>query len=329
MKKIIAFVLVILSVLLCASCDNTAHTEQMATTDIIAPGSAVDYPATTPPVVLIYPYRTFEEMCELATDVVVARIIEPPKEYGENYWKYTIEIRETVVGEASGILELYITSLKCQVLFPNGGRNHNFSELGFESFYGPLGQNDYLLVLTKSEDVYRTPQVNYTWSCAALIPLDDLKHSDMYYSGYRELSADHFTGIDTQTCTREEMIEYVRSLTADNPPGRTLSDAVTLEEMVADAPAIFKVKPTEMLTEVKDDLKHTEIWQCEITETLKGDAAGEIQVMFFANTVEAGEEYIVAAEMIDGDAFYSFITKDSLRPVSEKEQIKAYIEQNN
>lgn len=112
------------------------------------------------------------------------------------------------------------------------------------------------------------------------------------------------------------------------PPGKTLSDAETLEEIVADAPAIFQVKPIELLTEVKGDLKHTEIWHCEIIETLKGSVMGEIQVIFFADTVEVGEEYIVAVEGIDSDVFYGFITKDSLRPVSEKAEIKSYISEN-
>jgi hypothetical protein len=329
MNKIIALVLVIFSALLCVSCNNTSHTESTVTTDVISPGSEIDYPATTAPTVIATPYLTFEEMCENATDVVVARIIEPPEEYSDDYYKYTIEISETVVGDASGVLELYITSLKYEVYFPDIGKTHYFTELDPETYSGPLGEAEYLFILTKSEDVYRTPQINYTWSCATVIPLDLLRFSDMYHSQNNLIYLNHFTGIDPTSCTRNEMIEYVCSLTEDNPPGRTLSDAVTLKEIVADAPAVLQVKPTEMLTEVENGLKHTEIWHCEIVETLKGDITGEIQVMFFADIVEAGEEYIVAAEMLDGDVFYSFITKDSLRPVSEKEEIKAYAAQNN
>ncbi len=333
MNKIIALMLVVFSVLLCVSCNNTSNTESTVTTDILSPGSVVDYPATTPPVVLIYPYRTFEEMCELATDVVVARIIKPPEEYGEDHWKYTVEVSETVVGEASGVLELYIPTLSCQATTPDG-YVLNFGEVGVESYLGTIDE-EILLILTRKADVYSTPQINYVWNCATVIPLNNLKQSDMYMTGnwggltWFKLSTEHFTGIDTQTCTREEMIEYVRGLTEDNAPGKTLSDAETLEEIVADAPAIFQVKPIELLTEVKGDLKHTEIWHCEIVETLKGSVMGEIQVIFFADTVEVGEEYIVAVEGIDSDVFYGFITKDSLRPVSEKEEIRAYIAQNN
>lgn len=332
MKRIITLALLTISVLLCGSCTNSNYTDHTETTDNLISGSVVDFPDTTPHVIATYPYRTFEEMCELATDVVVASMTKSPEEYGEDHWKYTVEVSETVVGEASGVLELYIPTLSCQATTPDG-YVLNFGEVGVESYLGTIDE-EILLILTRKADVYSTPQINYVWNCATVIPLNNLKQSDMYMTGnwggltWFKLSTEHFTGIDTQTCTREEMIEYVRGLTEDNAPGKTLSDAETLEEIVADAPAIFQVKPIELLTEVKGDLKHTEIWHCEIVETLKGSVMGEIQVIFFADTVEVGEEYIVAVEGIDSDVFYGFITKDSLRPVSEKAEIKSYISEN-
>ena len=329
MNKIIALVLVIFSALLCVSCDNTSHTESTVTTDILFPGYAIDYPATTAPTVIATPYLTFEEMCENATDVVVARIIEPPEEYSDDYWKYTIEISETVVGDASGVLELYITSLKHRVYFSEMDKTHYFTELGPETYYGPLGQNDYLFILTKSESVYRTPQINYTWSCATVIPLDNLKYSDMYHSQINFIDLNPFTGIDPTSCTRAEMIEYVCSLVEDNRPCETISDAVTLEEMVADADAVLQLKPIRMIRDVKDGLRHTETWECETVEVLKGDGAEEVTVLFFSDTVQEGEEYIVMLKSYDGYTVFTFLTKDSLRPVSEKEEIKAYAAQNN
>lgn len=51
-----------------------------------------------------------------------------------------------------------------------------------------------------------------------------------------------------------------------------------------------------------------------------------IYITFFADVVIPGKEYIVALDDAAELEFKKFITKDSLRPVSEKSEIKSYID---
>ena len=240
MKKIIALVLVIFSVFLCVSCNNAISTDETTTTDILSLGSAIDYLSTTPPVVIPYPYLTFEEMCESATDIVVAKL-KSADSYGNKHAKFTFQISETIFGNASGEIEVYVPNTPCQVTLRDGMEVYipGTGQVKTVTFYedsASFSRGDNLLILTQKADVYSTPSVYYAWSCATCVNLDDLELSEMYNLPL----APHVTGIDINTCTREEMIEYVRSLMQDNAPGKTLSEAQTLEDIVADAPAIFQ-----------------------------------------------------------------------------------------
>ncbi|MBQ8404182.1 MAG: hypothetical protein IJX55_07145 [Clostridia bacterium] len=319
MKKILAILLIISTVLSFASCGNVSNNNSSK----VEFSSAWSHPlqggyGDT------YAYATFEKYCSEVTDVVVATFVSS-NSFGKDHIKYTFQVNEAILGDAAGAIEVIVPKLSGNVV-TYGGRNVNFLESRINAVVG----NEYLLALNKFADIYSNPNVYYNWSYATAINLDNISSSEMYNESLAlHTTALHTAGIDINTCTREEIIEYVRGLTKDNSTKGNISTANTLEEIVADASAVFHIKVCELVKEVDGDLKHTEIWDCQIIDTLKGEVSADIGlvwVIFFADTVEAGDEYIVAVNGIDSDTFYSFVTKDSLRPVSEKAEIKGYID---
>ena len=51
----------------------------------------------------------------------------------------------------------------------------------------------------------------------------------------------------------------------------------------------------------------------------------EMEIIFFDGTVKPGDEYIVAIDVFKKEDYIRFLTPDSLRPVSEKAEIKGYV----
>ncbi|MBQ8404181.1 MAG: hypothetical protein IJX55_07140, partial [Clostridia bacterium] len=107
-------------------------------------------------------------------------------------------------------------------------------------------------------------------------------------------------------------------------------------EAVEDSTDIIQVKIKYPTIKLDSKYKDTEIWECEITDILKehpdigGRGKAEIgkmvDVKFFADIVIPEKEYIVLCDRSGGAYMYTFTTKDSLRPVSEKAEIKSYID---
>jgi hypothetical protein len=183
----------------------------------------------------------------------------------------------------------------------------------------------YLLMLKKDSSVYYSKkQTFYYTAYATQISLDNISESRMY----GESAKRHITGIDIDTCTKEELIEYVRELVKNNKTAKkSISSAETLEEIVRDSTDVVQIKICNPIRQVKNSTKKTEVWECKVTDSLKGDLEkGEmIEIEFFADIVIPNKEYIVALDDDFEIISKSLTTKDSLRPVSEKAEIKGYI----
>ena len=303
-------VMVVLSVVSCAgvSSQSTSQSTLKSTTRPRIPAG----PSWDTEV----PYVSFEEYCGRVTTVVKAKIVEIA-DYRENSVKFTFKVTEKLYGTVEDTI--YVVHFKDKYSLSDGkGRNITYSEIDVT-----LNQNDeYLLALIRSDNVYNYISPKYGWMYGALINLDNLSESEMY----NESLSYHISGIDINACTAEEITNYVCDMAKNNGAKEDVaSKAETLEEIVNDAPYILQVKLNYIESEANTDIRHTEIWSCTVVDVLKGDVKGatEIEMLFFGDTVEAGQEYIVSAEKVG--SFYDFITPNSMRPLSEKEQIKGYI----
>jgi hypothetical protein len=145
---------------------------------------------------------------------------------------------------------------------------------------------------------------------------------------YNESIIPHIRGIDITTCTKEEMVEYVRGLVKDNKTKESVSNAETLEEIIHDSTDVVEIKIKNPVRKTDTYYEKSEVWECQVIETLKGDfeEGRMVEIKFFADEVIPNKKYIVALDSKFKVIWESLTTKDSLRPVSEKSQIKSYID---
>ncbi|MBQ8448413.1 MAG: hypothetical protein IJX27_05740 [Clostridia bacterium] len=262
-------------------------------------------------------YESFEEVTSRYVDTIVKAEIVSVSSYGDDHTKYVFKVNEVLMGDAEGTIDVLIVNRTDLIPGPNSERIY-YKHNGV-IFYD---NTEYLLLLSKSGTVYTKIYPYYVWIRGLVINLNDITLSEMY----NQPLANHATGIDINTCTKEELIDYVCELAEGNKPMFELSDAKTPEEMVNDADNVFHIKVKELRFLSNDSTVDNETWSCEVVETIKGEPPinmNQIYVVFFAHTVEAGGEYIV---VVEGDGLiYTFITKNSLRPLSEKEEIKGYV----
>ena len=82
------------------------------------------------------------------------------------------------------------------------------------------------------------------------------------------------------------------------------------------------------MKKIKTSYCKSVIWECKIIETLKGDLekGSVVKIEFLPDVVIPGKEYVVALDDYFKVSEEALTTKDSLRPLSEKEEIKGYID---
>ena len=106
-------------------------------------------------------------------------------------------------------------------------------------------------------------------------------------------------------------------------------DDATLEKTVRNAPVILHVKFTEYeILETQNSKIDDLMWNCEVKEVLKGtlpEGTKEVKILDagMTETPAVGAEYIA---ILEGEEVFVFTTEFSLRPISEKEKIKGYID---
>jgi hypothetical protein len=106
-------------------------------------------------------------------------------------------------------------------------------------------------------------------------------------------------------------------------------DDAALEETVKNAPVILHVKFTEYeILETQNSKIYDLMWNCEVKDVLKGnlpEGTKEVKILDvgMTETPAVGAEYIA---ILEGEEVFVFTTEFSLRPISEKEKIKGYID---
>ena len=199
MKKFFMIILVAMFVFCAASCGDVQSTT--ATTATKKPtywGSSVNYDGVIPDL----EYKTFEEYCESVTVVVKAKMTEM-RGAPNDCFRFVFKVNEVLVGEAEETINVIVYDKLQSVRTPDG-------VFDFICESGPdLNVDDeYLLMLMKTEDETSEFNPYYSWKYATVINLDFLEKSEMYCQSL----APHIKGIDMNTCTKEELTEYVCNL---------------------------------------------------------------------------------------------------------------------
>ncbi len=208
MKKIISILLCIASIFCATACgDNSESTGKPPTLSngfciLDAPGyhNGIKYEDVE--------YLTFEEMCAKADCIVVVNYVDYT-EYNDLYRKHTFYVKESILGDLSGEIEVYV---KCEE-----NKNYRVMINGKENYFyeDSLGINErpdeVMLFLTLEENLPGFSSPQYIWHGAPFIQLCNLEESSMY----NEPISKHITGFDFDNASREEVVAYIESLVAN------------------------------------------------------------------------------------------------------------------
>ena len=208
MKRIIAILLCIASILCVAACGDSS--KSTGTSPTLSGGSCILYAPGYHNGIKYedVEYLTLEEMCA-KVDYIVVVTYANRSEYNDIYDKHTFCVKESIWGDLSGEIEVYVKSEKnkdYRVMI--NGKEHFFCEdtFGINSI-----TDEIMLFLTLEENLPGVSSPQYIWRGAPFIYLSNLKESSMY----NELISKHITGFDFDNASREEVVAYIKSLVAD------------------------------------------------------------------------------------------------------------------
>jgi hypothetical protein len=155
MKKIIAVLMVFMTLLCSASCGNA---DDNATRGYVSfPNSQIGDKNTSGGEAALYKYHTFEMMCKKATNVVIATYNMYPEINANQsivggksiYKRWNFDVQENIFGETEENINVYMPSLRGYTGTTETGAIY-FDESNVHMYHG----HTYLLFLTKFSSPY-------------------------------------------------------------------------------------------------------------------------------------------------------------------------------
>jgi len=278
----------------------------------------------TPPIAVekSYVYRTFEEALLASTDVIIAQYVGH-KDFGETLIVYEFVVHERVLGNAADrffvyLENIYATTTRRELASSN-------VNMLFEN------STSYLLALEKlwGADL-KTHEDGYIFINNLVVNLDNPSESNMY----NEPLSKHSTKLDfnNSNLSREQIISFVSELTANNTLSREHIRSGNIEDIISGSHYVLVVEINEALRLLNEqasrDWMETDIYYCTIIQTLKGDieVGHKMSMVFFADTVKTGQQFIIAAERLsEGGNMYTMSSKNSVYDMNQLEEIKRII----
>jgi len=265
-------------------------------------------------------YLTFEEAVELASDVVVAEFVAH-RPFGQSLTEYEFVVHERIFGNAADRIFVYEQN------------NTSISVVGMDISYEVTGRpfntgTEYLLLLEMIDPIYaNTHEDGFLFLTNIKLDLNAPSTSTMY----DEPLTQHSTGMNfnSRSLTRERIVSYVYELTRNNTPARERIMSEDIEDIIKGSPYVLVVEigePRRLSHEgASTDWRSTDIYNTNVVRVLKGEMeVGDlVRMVFFADTVQTGEQHIIAIEPRDPDDpyFYGFTTRNSLFGMEELDEI--------
>ena len=248
-------------------------------------------------------YYTFEEVLPARTDVVIVNYVGH-RPFGERLTEFEFTVVDRIVGNAADTIFVYSSDA---LSFTEG--------------------SDYLLALYRLWQAHRrTHPDGFMFIGELIINLDDPTKSTMY----NEPLYLHATELDfnSMNLTREQIIAFVAEKTANNPPGRDHIRSDNIMDIITGSSYVLVVdidRPLRLVDEqVSRDWMETDIYYVTVVEALKGDidVGAEMNVAFFADTVQTGERHTVAVRRVsEGGTSFDFTSRDSLYSMNQRDEI--------
>ena len=269
-------------------------------------------------------FSCFEELLEyVTTDVIIAQFIGQ-RPFGENLIEFEFMVKERVLGNAADTIFVYREILD----FWNMRRRQE--DLIFN--YG----TDYLLPLIAIDSPYAITRDNgHRFIRDFNVNLSDPLSSVMFSSTFGDCISERLTGLDFNgNVSRDDIVVHVRELTRHNPPARDIIRSEDIVDIISDSPSVVVVEinePRRLLHELlSTDWISNDIYYVTAIQVLEGhfNAGDEFSVTFHANTVQTGEQHIVAIEPLEeGGNSYIFTSRNSLFRMAQLDEIISIIEE--
>ncbi|MBQ1232912.1 MAG: hypothetical protein IIX86_05210 [Clostridia bacterium] len=262
-------------------------------------------------------YMSFEDACKLATDVVIATFIGA-RPYGTSYQEYSFVVKENLLGEASGQIDVY--AMDIDVIVENEAvKSYNEQQLFLEH------NTDYLLVLYHSASVYDEVDV-YQFICNIVIEVSNPSNSKMYNQAITQHSAEFdFSSMDSNAT-----VTYVKDLVKNNEPSMKRMEKSSLEDIIFASTDVLLISVDKCDKTVINDFRNTGFYSCTVIESLKGSVVtGEtVEVLFRNIDVVEGDVIIVALNNYDNATYYRLTTIDSIFDANVKDTILSVLEKS-
>ena len=264
---------------------------------------------TMSPILGLSHNSTFEAALQDATDAVVAQYVGH-RNFGITLVEYEFIVLDRILGSATDRIFLY---------------EYRTDNLSFSR------ETDYLLVLHRiSVPFYGNLQDE------AFVLIDgiviDLNNPPASMMRGEELS-EHSTSLNfnSRSLSSDQIVAYVMNLTRNNEPSTAPIMSDRLEDIIDGSPHVLIVEvnePWRLMSSVRRydwDQMETDIFYTTVLRTLKGDyrPGDTVRVVFFADTVQTGEQHIVAVSPASETTrfFYGFTSRHSLFRMEQLNEI--------
>jgi len=305
MKKCL-FVLLIFVALVLTACGANGLVEEEYTT--------ISHASTTVQASFTGEIMTLENSLELATDIVIVQYVSR-RPFGERLTEFELIVLDRIMGDAPDRIFVY-----CE-----GYYSQWFANL--------TNGTEYMLALRSSESPYAHTHIDgYTFIRNIIIDLDNPSNSTMRSMPLYQQSE----GLNTSASwvDRQYIISYIADLISDmTPPVSELIRSDVLKDIVYGSPNVVVVEISHVLSlsDGTSDWMSTDIFYATVVDSVKGDMTlgTEITLIFFAGTVDVGEQHLVAIRQNDGGNFFRFTSRDSHFCVTQLDEIKQIIQDQN
>ena len=265
-------------------------------------------------------YLTFEEAATMATDVVIAQYVTR-RPFGQHLTEFEFIVNERIFGNSADRIFVYSDNS-----MGISGLDSNISYAESEVMF--VEGTQYMLLLDKIDSPYaRTHQDGFLFITNLTLDMNELSRSTMY----NEPLAWHSTGLDftSRQLSRELVVAYVSELTRNNTPSREQIISERLEDVIEGSPNVIIAEVNEprrlAIDQVTRDWAETDIYYITVVRALKGnmEAGDVLRLAFFADTVQTGEQHIVAVEPVPDteSCFHMFTTRNSLFRMDQLDEI--------
>ena len=272
-------------------------------------------------------YISFEDALLMSTDVVIAQYVGQ-RPFGQDLTEFEFLVNDRILGNAANTIFVYARNSCVSIIGSESVSCYNMG--GYQFTKG----TNYLLALEKLWGVeLNTHEDGYIFISGLVINLDNPLMSTMYNEPLHLHSSE--LNFRNRSISSEEITSFVSEFTADNPPARQHIRSDCIEDIIKGSPYVLFVEinePRRLVSEqVTRDWMETDIYFATVIRALKGDVdtGYELAMVFFAYTVQTGEQHIIAAERISEGGTFVFTSRNSLFASEQLEEIMLIVESIN